>query len=174
MAVEVAAEVRPVPASPDHNQRSVRLSDDEIELLADAVQHLKFPHQQGGRPVHGALRAARGTAPEAARQPLTPGGRGGRRDTPGRVVGRVARWLAAHHADRREIWLINDRKGPQRRTPDYEELLDEAVCYGWVDVLVRASTRRRYLMRWMPRRPRRQLDARPTATARGGWPQRGG
>ncbi len=50
IAVEVNAEVRPVPASPDHNQRSVRLSDDEIELLADAVQHLKFPHQQGGRP----------------------------------------------------------------------------------------------------------------------------
>jgi hypothetical protein len=50
MAVEVRAEVRPVPASPDHKQRSVRLSDDEIELLADAVQHLKFPHQQGGRP----------------------------------------------------------------------------------------------------------------------------
>ncbi len=49
MAVEVAA-VRPVPAAPDHNQRSVRLSDEEIELLADAVQHLKFPHQQGGRP----------------------------------------------------------------------------------------------------------------------------
>jgi hypothetical protein len=50
MAVEVSAEVRPVPASPDHKQRSVRLSDDEIELLADAVQHLKFPHQPGGRP----------------------------------------------------------------------------------------------------------------------------
>ncbi len=49
MAVEVA-EVRPVPASPDHNQRSVRLSNDEIELLADAIQHLKFPHQQSGRP----------------------------------------------------------------------------------------------------------------------------
>ncbi len=49
IAVEVA-EVRPVPSSPDHHQRSVRLSDDDIELLADAVQHLKFPHQQGGRP----------------------------------------------------------------------------------------------------------------------------
>jgi hypothetical protein len=50
IAVEVAADVRPVPSSPDHTQRSVRLSDDDIELLADAVQHLKFPHQPGGRP----------------------------------------------------------------------------------------------------------------------------
>ncbi len=50
MAVAVPAEVRTVPAAPDPNQRSVRLSDSEIEVLADAVQHLKFPHQQSGRP----------------------------------------------------------------------------------------------------------------------------
>lgn len=62
------------------------------------------------------------------------------------------RWLAAHHADRGEIWLVNDRKGPHRRTPDYEDLLDEAVCQGWVDVLVRGLDERSYLMRWMPRR----------------------
>ncbi|PZR78968.1 hypothetical protein [Candidatus Aeolococcus gillhamiae] len=62
-------------------------------------------------------------------------------------------WLAENCADRREIWLINDRKGPERRTPDYEELLDEAVCHGWVDVLVRGLDERRYLTRWMPRRP---------------------
>jgi hypothetical protein len=50
MAVEVSAEPRPVPASPAPGQRSVRLSNEEIEVLADAVQHLKFPHQQSGRP----------------------------------------------------------------------------------------------------------------------------
>jgi hypothetical protein len=50
MAVDVPAEVRTVPAAPHHNQRSVRLSNDEIDLLADAVQHLKFPHQPSGRP----------------------------------------------------------------------------------------------------------------------------
>lgn len=49
MAVEVP-EVRPVPAAPSPDQRSVRLSDGELELLADAVQHLKFPHQPSTRP----------------------------------------------------------------------------------------------------------------------------
>jgi hypothetical protein len=49
MPVEVS-EVRPVPAAPHHDQRSVRLSNGDIELLADAVQHMKFPHQQSGRP----------------------------------------------------------------------------------------------------------------------------
>jgi hypothetical protein len=50
MAVDVPADVHPVPAVPDHDQRSVRLNHEELELLADAVQHLKFPHQPGGRP----------------------------------------------------------------------------------------------------------------------------
>ena len=50
MAVDVPAEVRTVPAAPHPNQRSVRLSNEEIDLLADALQHLKFPHQQSGRP----------------------------------------------------------------------------------------------------------------------------
>ena len=49
MAVEVQ-EVRPVPAAPSPDSRSVRLSRSDIEVLADALQHLKFPHQQMVRP----------------------------------------------------------------------------------------------------------------------------
>ncbi len=62
------------------------------------------------------------------------------------------RWLTTHRGDRREIWLVNDRKGPHRRTPDYEDLLDEAVCHGWVDVLVKGRDETSYLTRWVPRR----------------------
>lgn len=61
-------------------------------------------------------------------------------------------WLAAHHADRREIWLVTDRKGPHQRTPNYDDILDEAVCQGWIDGLVRGLDESRYLMRWTPRR----------------------
>jgi uncharacterized protein YdeI (YjbR/CyaY-like superfamily) len=61
-------------------------------------------------------------------------------------------WLAEHHADRREVWLVNDRKGPGRRTPGYDEVLDEAVCHGWIDGLVRRRDEQTYLMRWTPRR----------------------
>ncbi len=50
MAVDVGDEPRPVPSSPGPEERSVRLSNEEIELLADSLQHLKFPHQPSGRP----------------------------------------------------------------------------------------------------------------------------
>jgi uncharacterized protein YdeI (YjbR/CyaY-like superfamily) len=63
-------------------------------------------------------------------------------------------WLVEHHDDRREVWLVNDRQGPDRRTPSFDEVLDEATSHGWIDGLVRGRDERSYLMRWTPRRPR--------------------
>ena len=63
-------------------------------------------------------------------------------------------WLIDHGATRREIWLVNDKKGPMRRTVEYDEALDEATCFGWVDGLVRALDEHHYLVRWTPRRPK--------------------
>ena len=36
----------PVPAAPAPHLRSIRLSDDELQTLAEAVQHLKYPQQK--------------------------------------------------------------------------------------------------------------------------------
>ncbi|MGA7989121.1 MAG: hypothetical protein WCB51_12065 [Candidatus Dormiibacterota bacterium] len=40
----------PVPAAPAPYMRSVRLTDDELRILSDAVQHLKFPAKPPTRP----------------------------------------------------------------------------------------------------------------------------
>src|SRR5579859_4246553 len=43
-------------------------------------------------------------------------------------------WLVAHHATERAVWLIYD-KGQQhqpRRLP-YAAIVEEALCFGWVD-----------------------------------------
>ncbi|HYA00554.1 MAG TPA: hypothetical protein VEK76_09415 [Candidatus Binatia bacterium] len=45
--------VHPVPAAPGAELRSVRLSSDEVTILADAVQHLKFPNKTPARPSIG-------------------------------------------------------------------------------------------------------------------------
>jgi len=45
--------VHPVPAAPGHELRSVRLTAEEVEILADAVQHLKFPGKAPARPSIG-------------------------------------------------------------------------------------------------------------------------
>ena len=42
--------VHPVPTAPVPHMRSVRLTDDELRLLSEAVQHLKFPNKAPARP----------------------------------------------------------------------------------------------------------------------------
>jgi hypothetical protein len=40
----------PVPSAPAPHMRSVRLTDNELRILSDAVQHLKFPSKAPHRP----------------------------------------------------------------------------------------------------------------------------
>ena len=45
--------VSAVPAAPAPDMRSVRLSAEQIQLIADALQHLKFPNKAPARPSIG-------------------------------------------------------------------------------------------------------------------------
>lgn len=47
------AVVTAVPAAPAPDLRSVRLTEDQIRILADALQHMKFPHKTPVRPSIG-------------------------------------------------------------------------------------------------------------------------
>jgi hypothetical protein len=42
--------IHPVPTAPAPHMRSVRLTDDELRILSEAVQHLKFPAKAPTRP----------------------------------------------------------------------------------------------------------------------------
>ncbi len=63
-------------------------------------------------------------------------------------------WLAGHHADRKEIWLISYKKGVARRALDYDSALDQALCFGWIDSRTRAIDAESYATSWSPRRPK--------------------
>jgi uncharacterized protein YdeI (YjbR/CyaY-like superfamily) len=63
------------------------------------------------------------------------------------------RWLAANHDKAQEVWLAYYKKGTGKRSVTYEEALDEALCYGWIDSTVRALDPERYIQRWTPRKP---------------------
>ena len=45
--------VTAVPAAPAPDMRSVRLSEEQIQLIADALQHMKFPNKPPARPSIG-------------------------------------------------------------------------------------------------------------------------
>jgi uncharacterized protein YdeI (YjbR/CyaY-like superfamily) len=42
-------------------------------------------------------------------------------------------WLVQYHADRKEIWLIYYKKGSGKTGIAYEESVEEALCFGWID-----------------------------------------
>lgn len=62
-------------------------------------------------------------------------------------------WLAANHAATPGVWLVYARKGTGEATLDYEESVLEALCFGWVDGLLKSMDGPFYKRRFTPRRP---------------------
>ena len=62
------------------------------------------------------------------------------------------RWLAANHATSPGVWLVDHKKASGRARLDYEEIVCEALCFGWIDSTLRAEGDRR-LLYLAPRRP---------------------
>jgi uncharacterized protein YdeI (YjbR/CyaY-like superfamily) len=63
------------------------------------------------------------------------------------------RWLDQNH-DREEIaWLVFRKKGQGPVPFDYQMALDEALCYGWVDSLLRTIDDKEYMRKFTPRKP---------------------
>ena len=45
-------------------------------------------------------------------------------------------WLEHHHATTRGVWVVSWRKASGREELPYEELVEEALCFGWIDSTV--------------------------------------
>ena len=63
------------------------------------------------------------------------------------------RWLKMHHLQKREIWLVYLRGSTGSASISYEESVERALAYGWVDSLVRRIDSTRYARKFTPRRP---------------------
>lgn len=62
-------------------------------------------------------------------------------------------WLDANHGNASELWVGYWKKGSGRRGITYEESVDEALAFGWIDGLTRKIDGDRYATRFTPRRP---------------------
>ena len=64
------------------------------------------------------------------------------------------RWLAERHDQREAIWLVFHKKTSDGTSPSYEEAVEEALCFGWIDSTVNRLDERRTLQLFAPRKPR--------------------
>jgi len=81
-------------------------------------------------------------------------------------AGEWRKWLSEHHAESQGVWLVLARKGTVDPTNlSYDEALDEAICFGWIDGQLGrrdAGTLRR---RFTPRKTRSTWSQRNAAIA---------
>src|SRR5262245_64837350 len=61
-------------------------------------------------------------------------------------------WLAKHHDSESEIWLIFHKRHTGVASIAYKDALDEALCFGWVDSLIKRLDDQRYARKFTQRR----------------------
>ena len=67
-------------------------------------------------------------------------------------------WLAKNHASEREIWLIYYKKHTGKPRIPYNDAVEEALCYGWIDSIVQKIDDARTAQRFSPRRAKSSLS----------------
>lgn len=63
-------------------------------------------------------------------------------------------WLAKHHARETELWLRIYKKATGRATVTYQQALDVALCWGWIDGLRKSHDDISFVQRFTPRKPK--------------------
>src|SRR5512132_3621352 len=61
-------------------------------------------------------------------------------------------WLAKHHRSETEIWLVYYKKQSGRPRIPYDHAVEEAICFGWIDSIVKRLDDERFAQKFTPRR----------------------
>ncbi len=61
-------------------------------------------------------------------------------------------WLSANHDKETEVWLIYYKKETGIAFVDYEASVEEALCYGWVDSIIKKLDETKYARKFTPRK----------------------
>jgi len=61
-------------------------------------------------------------------------------------------WLAKHHTSSPGIWFVFFKAHTGNKTP-YEDMVREALCFGWIDSLIKRIDDDRYAVKVTPRKP---------------------
>jgi len=68
-------------------------------------------------------------------------------------------WLAEHHAGETELWLVYYKKHTGKQSVGQAEAVEEALCYGWIDSIVKTIDDQRYMQKYTPRKEKSNWSA---------------
>jgi len=69
------------------------------------------------------------------------------------------RWLAERHEQRDSIWLVFHKRSSTGTSPSYDEAVEEALCFRWIDSTANRLDEHRSLQLFAPRKPRSTWSA---------------
>ncbi|MCD8193289.1 MAG: YdeI/OmpD-associated family protein [Tannerellaceae bacterium] len=61
-------------------------------------------------------------------------------------------WLGEHFESGKEIWLIYPRKSTGKPCISYNDVVEEALCFGWIDSTLRKLDDQHTIQRFLPRK----------------------
>lgn len=67
-------------------------------------------------------------------------------------------WLTSNHSKESDIWLIYFRKSTGKPRIPYNDAVEEALCFGWIDSQIKGMDEERFAQRFSPRRPTSALS----------------
>lgn len=71
----------------------------------------------------------------------------------------LRRWLEKNHASAKELWIGMYRKASGKGGVSYDEALEEALCFGWIDGVRKRFDDESYVQRFTPRTARSYWSA---------------
>ncbi|MFI5252218.1 MAG: YdeI family protein [Bacteroidota bacterium] len=75
-------------------------------------------------------------------------------------------WLKKYHTSKKEIWLIYYKKNASRERIPYNDAVEEALCFGWIDSILKPIDGEKYCQRYTHRRPGSKLSPMNTERVR--------
>jgi uncharacterized protein YdeI (YjbR/CyaY-like superfamily) len=64
------------------------------------------------------------------------------------------KWLEKNHASKQELWVGYYKKDSGKPSLTWQQSVDEALCFGWIDGIRKSIDEISYMIRFTPRKPR--------------------
>ncbi len=63
-------------------------------------------------------------------------------------------WLKQHYKTESEIWLIYPKKATGKPRIEYNDAVEQALCFGWIDSIIKTLDEEHTVQRFSPRKPK--------------------
>lgn len=68
------------------------------------------------------------------------------------------KWLRQNHRKKEDVWLIFYKQSSGKPRLPYNEAVEEALCFGWIDSIVKKIDDEKFAQRFSPRKKNSQLS----------------